>query len=453
MEAPSSTGADRGSHVRRLTSQSKNMLMSVHQYFQRQWGAYSMGEVDEKTATATGVCVRTVQDVKRQAALCHPYPITSPPKRPRSTISGCMDKFDEDCIRREILAFYERGELPTLDSLLTKVRGCLNFRGCRATLWKIVREMGFRYRKVESGRRVLMERQDIVDHRNKYLREIERNRRSDRPKPEVYLDETWVNQRDSVDKCWTVKDGSVGPKTKSGKGARFIILHAGSTKGFIEGALLTFKSLNGCKGDYHDSMNHQCFRKWFEYQLLPNIDERSLIIMDNASYHSRILNKAPRSSNRKSDIIHWLTLNNIRHDPSLTKSKLLEICKENKTRERYEIDELAAAQGHEILRLPPYHCELNPIELIWAKVKTQVKKQNSNENQTVKRVESLIKNAIETVTASDWQKCIEHTKKLEDDYRKKDVGRKYLIENLVIRLDGSDDDSSDEISNDEVSSD
>ena len=39
-----------------------------------------------------------------------------------------------------------------------------------------------------------------------------------------------------------MQDGSVGPKLKSGKGARFIILHAGGENGIIPGAALVFKS-------------------------------------------------------------------------------------------------------------------------------------------------------------------------------------------------------------------
>ena len=121
-------------------------------------------------------------------------------------------------------------------------------------------------------------------------------------------------------------------------------------------------------------MNHDTFRKWFEEQFLPNIPARSLIIMDNASYHSKISNKAPTYSRRKNEIIDWLSENNIAHDPSLTKSELMEICKCHKEKQKYVIDEIANVHGHKILRLPPYHCEFNPIELIWGQVKREVKK-------------------------------------------------------------------------------
>lgn len=118
----------------------------------------------------------------------------------------------------------------------------INFSGGKTTLWSVIRELGFRYKKFTSGRAILMERHNIVVSRNRYLRVIEKNRKSAKPRPEVYIDETWVNQRESVDKCWTDGDGRVGPKIKTGKGVRFVILHAGGRNGFVPGALLTFRS-------------------------------------------------------------------------------------------------------------------------------------------------------------------------------------------------------------------
>jgi len=38
----------------------------------------------------------------------------------------------------------------------------------------------------------------------------------------------------------------------------------------------------------------------------------------------------------------------------------------------YALDELATEQGHEIIRTPPYHPELQPIETCWAVVKNQI---------------------------------------------------------------------------------
>ena len=41
---------------------------------------------------------------------------------------------------------------------------------------------------------------------------------------------------------------------------------------------------------------------------------------------------------------------------------------------KYAVDETTKAAGHEVVHLPPYHCELNPIELAWSQVKRYIKK-------------------------------------------------------------------------------
>lgn len=51
------------------------------------------------------------------------------------TVIGSIDNFDEECIRKEILSFFERRELPTIDLLLKKVgEPLVNYCGGGATL-------------------------------------------------------------------------------------------------------------------------------------------------------------------------------------------------------------------------------------------------------------------------------------------------------------------------------
>ena len=46
---------------------------------------------------------------------------------------------------------------------------------------------------------------------------------------------------------------------------------------------------------------------------------------------------------------------------------------ESNPQPKYVIDELAKAPGHEVVRLPPYHCELNSIEFCWSQVKGHIR--------------------------------------------------------------------------------
>ena len=119
-----------------------------------------------------------------------------------------------------------------------------------------------------------------------YLRRLRRNRREG-SRPVAYLDETWANVCDGVEKTWVedvpkavggMKDGIRKP---SGKGSRLIILHAGNENGWVSDADLVFQSKKAT-GDYNDEMTSEYFEEWFHDSLLHNILPNSLIIIDNA---------------------------------------------------------------------------------------------------------------------------------------------------------------------------
>ncbi|KAG7168791.1 hypothetical protein Hamer_G030492 [Homarus americanus] len=78
-------------------------------------------EVVLKTASATPVSMTTAERIKAEAKKSPGGVICSPSARP-SPVVGQLDYFDRECIRRELLSFYERGELPTLSTLLERVK-------------------------------------------------------------------------------------------------------------------------------------------------------------------------------------------------------------------------------------------------------------------------------------------------------------------------------------------
>lgn len=74
------------------------------------------------------------------------------------------------------------------------------------------------------------------------------------------------------------------------------------------------------------SVNSDVFHSWVKHALIPELPRNSVIVMDNASFHHRIDTK-----------------------------------------------ELIEQNGHQILWLPPYSPDLNPIEKMWAWVKKKRK--------------------------------------------------------------------------------
>lgn len=73
---------------------------------------------------------------------------------------------------------------------------------------------------------------------------------------------------------------------------------------------------------------------------------------------------------------------------------------------------MAAHKNIIVLRLPPYHCELNPIELIWAQLKSHVGK--NNKSFKMAEVKELVREGLRKIGTASWINCIEHVKKEED---------------------------------------
>lgn len=128
----------------------------------------------------------------------------------------------------------------------------------------------------------------------------------------------------------------------------------------------------------------------------------------------------------------------------MVKRELLDIVNIHKARfTKYVIDEMAASRKISVLRLPPYHCELNPIELIWAQVKGEVRRNNTTYKMS--ELKNLLTDSLTKVTAEQWKKCVEHVIKEEQRMWDLDGMVDELIEPIIISLneDSSTEDDSD----------
>ena len=111
------------------------------------------------------------------------------------------------------------------------------------------------------------------------------------------------------------------------------------------------------------------------------------------------------------------------------------------------METVAKEYGHEILRLPapplpppPYHCELNPIELAWAAEKNYVA--GENKDMSLDSVEKLFRKKREELPEDFWRKCVEHVKKIEENYWESDRIQDNKVEQLIIKLKPTDSSSS-----------
>ncbi|XP_054279076.1 uncharacterized protein LOC128997462 [Macrosteles quadrilineatus] len=407
----------------------------------------------ERTASATGVSERMVTKINGELKQLksnnedETKKFLTPKKRPGRS-KTCIDDFDKCVIRLTIYNFHlQKNCLPTVNLLLQELRESIDFKGGKTTLRIVLSEMGFKWRKTKTNRKLLAEKSDIRDKRITYLRKIKRFREQNRPI--IFLDETYVLSTHVKSQSWS-DDSNQGVRTPVSKGNRLIVIHAGGEKGFVPNALTTWKATTH-SGDYHDNVNQEMFMKWMTEKLLPNLEPNTVLVVDNAPYHNVLVDKAPTSKSKKQEMKDWLSKHNIAFSEEMFVPELYKLITQNKSKFfRYVLDETVQAQGHEILRLPPYHPDLNPIELVWADIKGYVAGKNTTFNFS--DVQAITEEKIASMGPEDWFPKCQHVKKVEEEYLLKEGGIDNMLESFIISLgNDSETDSSDDESEDGMS--
>ena len=92
-------------------------------------------------------------------------------------------------------------------------------------------------------------------------------------------------------------------------------------------------------------------------------------------------------------------------DESYTKAQLLEVLRTRTFEKEFVIEMIARNHHHTVLRLPPYYCIFNPIELMWTQLKKRIRRKNMKPKFD-RAVIDLIKEEFAKISAEDWQKKI-----------------------------------------------
>lgn len=395
------------------------MIINLYKTKITQNAELKIKELAQIISTETGIgqnsVQKTISDYKNTGVVKSPNR-----KKIRLTIKEKIDDFEKNAVRRKVHNFWFKGEVPTLDKILKSVNEeeDISTTFSRTNLYRVLKSLNFVYSK--RGRNsALIERNDIVIWRSKYLETIRKYR--DEGRTIYYTDETWVNAGECTSKTWvdqTVKHSrdaflkglTAGAKNPTGKGKRLIVVHIGSERGFVHKGLLSFESKKNSL-DYHDEMNGDTYFDWLK-NVLPLLDDNCIIVMDNASYHSVKSEKFPTLAWKKCDIEKWLEEKGETFVRPINKPRLMELVNKIKPQyNSYMIDEYVKLQGKEVLRLPPYHCELNPIELALAFVKKHVKMNNSTFK--LADVHKLLHEGVEKCTPEMWKNFVHHTQKEE----------------------------------------
>ncbi|CAB4413551.1 unnamed protein product [Rhizophagus irregularis] len=242
-------------------------------------------------------------------------------------------------------------------------------------------------------RNILHESPNNVAYRCRYLcfhfANLEDN--NDVPRhPEVFLDESYCYLHHTSRNTWVPHQGVI---LVPGHGPLVVIF--GAIVVFRNGSSNKLYDANIAPNqvDYHGNFNAEIFEDLFSTLckiLYENYGPVS-IHMDGASYH-------------KSD---------------LKRPELLELVQINKEKVPFSCIKIAEQYELKVSFTPPYHCELQPIEGVWAVVKGEVARSGSHPNLLSVRntlLDAFKKKVTSQVIIGLWRRALKNAKKyLESD--------------------------------------
>jgi len=286
----------------------------------------------------------------------------------------------------------------------------------------------------------------------------------------VWMDESYIHAGYCTRYSWFHRTNDVVPNRVRGsdKGKRLIIIHAMTKDGMLEhpkakpsdnlsqkcksAAIVTDKlSVKGFEPeDYHDTMNGEKFLEWINNRLIPAFKakykkKKMVLILDNAKYHHA----------RGEDWVNANTMSKVELGTFLRQVKVpsINVGGYKFKADKYTADWLKKGKGgptveqlrevvrdyikshpainttlvhqaldrhdYELLYTPAYESWLQPIELVWARVKHEVATQSMlgrkwQETQEQTRV------ALKNIDKNLCAKLIRHTHTFMDEWLQTD---------------------------------
>jgi transposase len=171
-------------------------------------------------------------------------------------------------------------------------------------------------------------------------------------------------------------------------------------------------------------------------KLIPNLAQNSVYVIDNAAYHNVLSEKYPTSSSRKEDMENLLLKNQIPFSGDLLKTEFYALIKQHKPRHRrYILDDFLRAQGHTVLRLPPYHPELNAIANICGDVEQWVGQRDVTFN--LYGMWQMCEQHFAEISDMEWVAVCRRVQNVEEQYVRTEGLMEPQVERLMFIVSGS----------------
>ncbi|KAG8245867.1 hypothetical protein J6590_097661 [Homalodisca vitripennis] len=148
-----------------------------------------LAKATERAANYCKVLKQSIKRIRKEAKSTPAEKLMSPGKNRQRLIVNVIKDF-----------YTVKKVVPTCKKLLLVLREIIHFVWSEWALRRELKNMGFRWKKCGSKRKLLIERSDIVNWRFEYLRNIKECRYN--KKKIFYLDETWIDFNLTFQRCW-----------------------------------------------------------------------------------------------------------------------------------------------------------------------------------------------------------------------------------------------------------
>ncbi|XP_045778269.1 uncharacterized protein LOC123876153 [Maniola jurtina] len=383
-------------HKGSLSSNEKQLVLNFYTYIIESKTDLTETDVIKTVSDATGVSQASVYNIVTEFKTTHrlqPSPVS---KNVKHSIADQLDDSMLSRIRQKVHDIYLNNDLPTVTKVLEAVNSDPTLPNLsKKTLSKVLEKLKIKHVK-KSGESTLLDRHSLQSLRTFYLVYMRDFRKENRKI--YYLGETWICEGH------TTNSASQNPKKCRG----FIVGHIGSDTGFLEGGVCMLEATQS-DAEYHKEMDTEDFEEWFT-KILDLIEPGSVIVLNSTKHHSRNAEPLPNIWWLKKDIHKWLNEKQIPYSEDEIKVELIVKIDKEKYTIKY-IDAMAQKRNVAICRVPPYHSQLNPMELIWAEVKSHVGRNNTTCSLSDTRC--LLEEGLASIGAAQWKAAIDQVVKEE----------------------------------------
>lgn len=372
-------------------------------------------DAHSRTAGYTGVGRRQVVEIVKYFNETGDVP---PPSLPgnRTVHQTNIPSIVEEDIRQLIFEKHLKGEICNSNHVQDLINEVIHREIPLRTIQNHLNRMGFNYSRTHKKVRSLHEKLYVRQQRHSYLYNI-KNLRNLGYTP-VYLDESYLHHYHGHQFSWFNEAEGDYLERPAGKGRRWCFIHAMHQTGLIPGAIYIFEAKKST-GDYHNMFNAQHFQEWWTNQLMPNLPEKSVVIIDRATFHLVPEEQIIPSMMKKLQLQDWLDKKQIPWQEHWLKPQLVE--QVDKSIDKTPIvQKIAEREGHKVLLLPVHHPELNPIETIWAIVKNECGKL-LRQGIKFKEVRQHLEIAFTHITSDTCKGLYDKIREKEDEYWLSDI--------------------------------